>query len=161
MKNKAIIVLLTVAYAFINYYSYVYKFIYNAPYLNIVKDSSEFLKNNDNSITHFNVGNSIFFTFFTSTNFHVFLLCIFIQYHISLLLNSKKHSFMLLFFLVFFFTLRSTGFFLSHSNNHILQWFGLNIYSRLVSIYNFLFYFPSLPFLIFLINKNIGNKKQL
>lgn len=160
-KNRIYIVLLIALYAVINYLGYTYKFDFIYGQVVFIKDSSEFINNNDKVLLNMGISETDFTRFFFTLNLHIFIICIFLQYKISMLLNGNNSIKILLSILIFIFLTRHMSKVLTQIDNYILRWFGLNTFSRSLKVYNFLLYFPSMPFLIFIINKSLADKLKI
>ena len=159
LRNKLYILVFFVLYAVVNYVGYVYKFEFVSNQLAFIKDSSEFTNRFDKVITAFpTIEYNDWYSFLVSLNLHIYVLCVIIQYEMSIKLNGKNGIKVLIFSLVFIFVIRHLSKQLSFSNNHLLRWIGLNTFTRSLKVYTFLLYFPSMPFLIFIINKSIADK---
>ncbi len=160
-KNKISVFALVVVYAIVNYIGYIYKFDFINNYLVFIKDTTEFKKNGFNIIHQFNILYTPFNDFIIGLNFHIFIICLVIQYKISSLLNGNSSLKLLFILLISIFVIRHTSRFLSLSDHYILRWFGLNALTRSLQVYNFLLYFPSMPFLIFIFNKSLVDKLKI
>jgi hypothetical protein len=158
MKNKAIIVFLVLLYGVVNYLGYIFRFDFINNHLMFLKDYSEFLKNDEIILCEFDLKFNRFYGFLFSLNLHIFLIGLFLQYKISILLNGNNNIKILLFILVFFYLLRHLTKQITDCNIHQFAWIAKNVFSRSVKIHKLLFAFPTLPFLIFIINKSISNK---
>jgi hypothetical protein len=162
LKTKILILTYVFLYAFINYTGYIYKFEFVDKHLTFVKDCSEFTNTFDKMLMSFpNIESSDWNIFLLELNLHIFAICLILQYKLSIILNGRNGIYVLIFSLVFIFLLRHLSKQLSLSDSNLLRWFGLNTFTRSLKVYNFLLYFPSMPFLIFIINKSIADKLRI
>jgi hypothetical protein len=158
MRNKVLIVFLVILYAVVNYLGYIYKFEFINDRLMFIKNTSEFLKNDEKILFEFDLKFNRFYNFLFSLNLHIFLIGLFLQYKLSILLNGNSNAKILLFILIFSYLLRHLTKQATYCSINQISWIAKNIFSRSVSIYRLLFAFPTLPFLIFIINKSIVDK---
>jgi hypothetical protein len=160
-KNKLYITILILLYALVNYLGYVFKFDFVDNYLTFVREKSDFKKNGNEVLFHFDVYKTKFNYFIFNLNVHVFLVCLVIQCKISFFLNGNSTLKLLLSTLVSIFFLLHIGQLLVLSEDNTMIWIGTNIMTRASHIYNFLLFFPSMPFLIFIFNKSLADKLKI
>ncbi len=157
-KNKLFIIILVLLYALVNYLGYVYKFDFIDNNLAFIREKSDFKKNGNEVLFQFDVLKTKVNYFIFSLNFHVFLICLLIQCRISLFLNGDSSLKLLLTALILIFFLKHIGKLFCLSDDNIMIWIGTNIMTRASHVYNFLLFFPSMPFLIFIFNKSLSDK---
>ncbi|MCX6186116.1 MAG: hypothetical protein NTU43_03845 [Bacteroidetes bacterium] len=158
MNNKITIFFLVVLYAIVNYFLNVYNLKIVDDTLCLVKNMGEMVKNDDYIIMQINIHSNDFLWLYVYSNFHLFLISFYLQYRLHLLLNQKIYMNVLLFTLVTLFLTRTFSYYFGQSDNHTVKWIGSNIFSRADITYKFLFQFPTLPFLIYIFNKNLADK---
>lgn len=158
MNKKIVIGLFVIAYAIINYLGNIYNFKVESGNLYFVKNVGELVKNDDNVLFQFNINNNIFLNMLVFSNLLLFLPSLFLQYKIHSLLNERVYINLLLSLLVILFVVRTISYFCGQVDIHLVKWIGSNIYSRVDILCKFIFQFPTLPFLIYIFNKNLADK---
>ena len=160
-KNKIYIVILVLLYALVNYLGYVYKFDFINNYLVFIREKSDLKENGNQVLFQFDVLKTNVNYFLFNLNVHVFLICLLIQCKLSIFLNGNSSLKLLITALISIFIIRHLGKLLFLSDDNVLIWIGTNIMTRASHVYNFLLFFPSMPFLILIFNKSLADKLKI
>jgi hypothetical protein len=157
--RKLQITALLIIYLVLGYLGFTYELHYVDGYLHLFYTQGEILKLNTIDVFSMPFIKLSIFTKLININILIISIWIYIQYLISKLLETPiqqlKYIIILLISLA---TINIIGFFLLNFGSGKANWLGVIIFGNLRYFNHFLYYFPSLPFLMLVYNRGLLKK---